>query len=141
MLLSPRMPRSSPRRSWEQRKSTRGQHQEELGGSQLPTKMSEEEEEAGSDEEEEVARLKLKVKFLGEMLQDMRSITERLLDADIVMERDLKFKRGLDDVRLPYKELHRNLWKSARQLSIMDFFLHWSVHLRSISTLACMVFR
>jgi len=103
--------------------------------------MSEEEEEAGSDEEEEVARLKLKVKFLGEMLQDMRSITERLLDADIVMERDLKFKRGLDDVRLPYKELHRNLWKSARQLSIMDFFPPWSIHLRSIrsiSTLSCL---
>ena len=81
----------------------------------------EEEEEAGSDEEE-VSRTKLTVKFLGEILQDMQSMTERLFDADPVMERYLKFKRGLDDVILPYKELHRNLRQSARQLSIMDFF-------------------
>ena len=43
----------------------------------------------------------LTVKFLNDMLQDMRSITERLLDADSVMEHDLKIKRGLDDVMLP----------------------------------------
>uniref|UniRef100_UPI00358ECDEB NACHT, LRR and PYD domains-containing protein 3-like isoform X2 n=1 Tax=Myxine glutinosa TaxID=7769 RepID=UPI00358ECDEB len=45
-----------------------------------------------------------------------------LEDADPVMERHLKFKRGLDDLLLPYKELHRNLRQSARQLSITHFF-------------------
>ena len=52
----------------------------------------------------------------------MRSITKRLLDADSVMERYFKFKRRLDDVMLPYKELHRYLRQSARQLMITDGF-------------------
>ena len=46
------------------------------------------------------------VKFLCEMLHNMPSMTERLQDADPVMARDLRLKRGLDDVMLPYKELH-----------------------------------
>jgi len=62
------------------------------------------------------------VKFLGEILQDIRSVTERLLDTDLVMARYLKVKRRLDDVMLPYKKLHKNLWQSAWQLSITKFF-------------------
>ena len=96
--------------------------EEELGAI---TKVSEEEEKekkVSIDEEEEVLRSKLMVKFLGEILQDMRSVTERLLDGDPVMERYLKFTKGFDDVMFPYKELHRNQWQSVRQLSIMEFF-------------------
>ena len=76
-------------------------HAKELTEEELEaiTKVSEEEEE------EEVSRSKFTVKFLGEMLQDMRSITEKLLDANPVMVRYLKFKRGLDDTMFPYKEL------------------------------------
>ena len=40
------------------------------------------------------------------MLQDMQSMTKRLKDTHPVMEHYLKFKRVLDDVILPYKELH-----------------------------------
>ena len=43
-------------------------------------KVFKEDEEAGSDEEEEVSRSNLMVKFLGGLLQDMRSITKRLVD-------------------------------------------------------------
>ena len=53
-----------------------------------------------------MSRSNVTVKFLGEMLHDMQSMTERLKDSDQVMECYLKFKRGLDDVMLPYKELH-----------------------------------
>ena len=63
MLLSPHMPRSSLRRSWEE----------------FPRFPSKEEEYAGNDEEEKVLRSKLTVRFLGEILQEMRSVTERLL--------------------------------------------------------------
>ena len=83
-------------------------HAEELTKEELETiiEVYEKEEEAGSDDdEEEVSRSNVTVKLLGEMLQNMRSIIERLSDADPVMERYLKFKRGLDDVMLPSKEL------------------------------------
>ena len=102
-------------------------HAEQLTEEQLIaiTKVFEEEEEeeeaAGSDEEE-VSRFKLMVKFLGEILQNIRSVTERLLDTNLVMEHYLKVKRELDDVKFPYKELHRNLQQPARQLSITEFF-------------------
>ena len=76
-----------------------------------------EEEDEGSEQEEEVDRPNLDVKFLTEVLQDMRVVTDRLEDADLVMKRYLQFKRGLDDVLLLYKELHRNLQHSAKQLS------------------------
>ena len=56
-----------------------------------------------SHEKEEVLKSKLTVKFLGEMLQYMRSITERLLYANVVMGCYLKFK---GDWMLPFKELH-----------------------------------
>ena len=69
-----------------------------------------------------MSRSKLTVKFLGEILQDVRSVTERPLDVDPVMEHYIKFTRGLDDLMLPYKELHRNLRQSARQLSITELF-------------------
>ena len=71
--------------------------EEELGAI---TKVSEE-DDVGSDEEEEVLRYKLAIKFLGEILQNMRSVTEKLLDADLVMERYFKFMKRLDDVMLP----------------------------------------
>ena len=93
--------------------------EEELGAI---TKVSEEEGEGGSDEEEDGSRSKPMVKFLSEIFQDMKSITERPLDANPVIEQYLTLKRGLDDVMLPYKELHRNLRQFSRQLSITDFF-------------------
>ena len=49
----------------------------------------------------------------------VRSVSERLLESDPVMEHYLKVKRGLDDMMLPYKDLHQNLQQSVRQLSIM----------------------
>ena len=67
-------------------------------------------------------RSNLTVKFLGEMVHNMWSMTKRLQGANLVMEHYLKFKRGLDGMILPYKELHQNLRQSARQLLIMDFF-------------------
>uniref|UniRef100_UPI00358F4578 tigger transposable element-derived protein 1-like n=1 Tax=Myxine glutinosa TaxID=7769 RepID=UPI00358F4578 len=79
------------------------------------------EEETGSDEEE-VPRSNLTVQFLGELLHGMRALVAKLEDADPVMEMYLKAKRGLDDLFLPYKELHQNLRQFSWQLSITRFF-------------------
>ena len=68
------------------------------------------------EEEEVVVRPILTVYFLGEVLQDTRAEADRVQDVDSVMEQNLQFKRGLDDILLPYKELHRNLQHSAKQL-------------------------
>ena len=54
-----------------------------------------------AEELREVSKSNLTVKFLGELLQNMQSITERLLDANPVMEHHLKFKRKLNAVMLP----------------------------------------
>ena len=98
-------------------------HAEELTKEELEAiiEVSEEEEAGNDDDEEEVSRSNVTVKLLGEMLQNMRSIIERLSDADPVMERYFKFKRGLDDVMLPCKKLRQNLRQSARQLTITNF--------------------
>uniref|UniRef100_UPI00358E5DC8 mitogen-activated protein kinase kinase kinase kinase 4-like n=1 Tax=Myxine glutinosa TaxID=7769 RepID=UPI00358E5DC8 len=77
--------------------------------------------EAGSNEGE-VPRSNLTVQFLGELLKDMQAIVDKLEDADPVVERYLKFKRSLDDLLLPYKELHRNIGQCNSQLPITHFF-------------------
>uniref|UniRef100_UPI00358FFD83 UNC93-like protein MFSD11 n=1 Tax=Myxine glutinosa TaxID=7769 RepID=UPI00358FFD83 len=50
-----------------------------------------------------------------------RTLVDRVQDTDPVVERYLKFKRGLDDALLPYKELHRNVGQSVRN-SVRLFF-------------------
>ena len=54
--------------------------------------ITKEEEMVGRNEKEEASRANLTVNLLGEMLQDMRAIADRLQDANLVMELYLKFK-------------------------------------------------
>ena len=65
-----------------------------------------------------MVRSNLAIKFLTEVLQDMMAVTDRLQYSD------LRFKRGLVDVFLPYNELHRNQQHSAKQLLITHVFFH-----------------
>ena len=79
-------------------------------------------EEQGSEKEEKMIRPNLTIKFLVEMLQDKGAVAYRFQDADPVKEQYLRFKRRLEDVLLPYKELHTNLQQFTKQLSITLFF-------------------
>ena len=63
---------------------------EELTKDELEAIKASEEEE-GSEEEEEMTRPNLTVKFLPELLQDMRAVADGLQDADPVMQRYLRF--------------------------------------------------
>ena len=109
-------------------------HAEELTEEELEaiTKASKE-EEAGNGEEE-VPTSKLTVKFLGKVLQGIRSIAERVQDANPVMECYLRFKMALDDALLPYRELHKSLQQSVNNTILLAF----SLLLDTTSTLTCL---
>ena len=95
---------------------------EELTEEELEAITKASEEAEASNCEEDVPTSNLMVKFLSEVVQGIRSIAERVQDADPLMECYRRFTRALDDVLLQYIELHKSRQQSARQLSTTQFF-------------------
>ena len=75
-----------------------------------------------------MARSNLTVKFLGEMLQDMQLMTERLHYTNPVMERYLKFRRGVELCDAPIQGM------TSKSAEICQAALDHSIFCHSPST-------
>ena len=74
------------------------------------------------DEEEEQEQRSLTLKSLRDFFHHTELLGQQAMEMDPVMDRAIKFKRGLEALLLPYKEAYRHLQVTAKQSKITTFF-------------------
>ncbi|XP_032806279.2 uncharacterized protein LOC116940493 [Petromyzon marinus] len=86
----------------------------------------------GEEGEEENAsgKSRLTLKTLAEIMQLGSELTDKVFEADPLVERSVRFKREMDAVLNPYREVYRDLWRKAKQIPITSY-------LRSHSSAVC----
>lgn len=74
------------------------------------------------DDDEMVVKLQLNMKKLSKILQMAKTLSDEVFGTNCFWERSIKFRRELDGVMTPYKELYKDLQKNAKQATITSFF-------------------
>lgn len=89
--------------------------------------LQEEEARDGHDDEEEEGediqtRPVFTIRQVRNLLRETEKLTSLFIDQDPLLERSMKFKRGVDELLLPYKETLRMMEASACQKPITSYF-------------------
>jgi hypothetical protein len=93
---------------------------DELNVDDLMDMTPEQKEEV--EEQGEVLQVKdLSMKRLASLFLQLDNIAQQFLDENPSFERSLQFKRGLDNILTPYKEMYAQKQKLARQTSMMQY--------------------
>ncbi|XP_050063106.1 tigger transposable element-derived protein 1-like [Aphis gossypii] len=74
------------------------------------------------EEEEEPVKLDFSSKSINEIFSLANQLTERVLETDPLTERALKFKRGIQELLVPYEEIRKDVENKRKQTSITNFF-------------------
>jgi hypothetical protein len=61
------------------------------------------------------------MKRLASLFSQLDNIAQQFSDEDTSFERSLQFKRGLDNILTPYKEMYAQKQKLVRQTSMMQY--------------------
>ncbi|KAL4084407.1 hypothetical protein QTP88_028230 [Uroleucon formosanum] len=80
--------------------------------------------QSNQDDEEEPVKLDFSSKSINEVFSLANQLTERVLETDPLTERALKFKRGIQELLVPYKEVRKDVENKRKQTSITNFFHH-----------------
>jgi hypothetical protein len=70
------------------------------------TRLSKNQNDPG-DEVLGIVRPEFNIKYLNEIFTLSKQLTEKVLELDPNMKRSIKFKRELDHLLVPYKEIHK----------------------------------
>jgi hypothetical protein len=89
---------------------------------ELVTRSSENQNDP-EDEVPDVVRSEFNNKPLNEMFTLSRQLSDKVFELDPNMERSIKFKRELDHLLAPYKEIHKELEKKKKQTSNKNCFV------------------
>ena len=89
--------------------------------------LQEEEARDGHDDEEEEGedtqtRPVFTIRQVRNLLRETEKLTSLFIDQDPLLERSMKFKRGVNELLLPYKETLRSMEASACQKPITSYF-------------------
>uniref|UniRef100_UPI00358E3E0E tigger transposable element-derived protein 1-like n=1 Tax=Myxine glutinosa TaxID=7769 RepID=UPI00358E3E0E len=76
---------------------------------------------SSESEEEVVVKPHLKLKSLSEILQLAKALSDRVFEVEPFMERSIKFKRELESMIIPYREVYKDLQKKAKLSQIPSF--------------------
>jgi hypothetical protein len=96
-------------------------HAEELTEEELEEFLKTTDDEA-DEEEPAVVKPKLTMKDLDDLFKSADHLINTAVDRDPFMVRSLKFKRQIESVMAPYKEIRQDLVYKAKQTSITSFF-------------------
>ncbi|XP_078455668.1 uncharacterized protein LOC144721694 [Lampetra planeri] len=82
------------------------------------------ESDDGEEEEEDYAsgKSRLNLKTLAEIMQLASELKDKVFEADPLVERSVRFKREMDAVLDPYREVYKDLWRKAKRMPIASYF-------------------
>lgn len=82
--------------------------------------------EQSEDEDEDADDPEIKPGFssksIDEIFRMATQLADNVLETDPIMDRALRFKRGLQELMLPYKEVKKDLEKKKKQTTITNYF-------------------
>ena len=96
-------------------------HKEELNEDELE-EIIRSSEDGDDDEEDKEEQREMTSSSLSKGILLANNLAEFFLDIDPIMERSIKFKRGLEDLLSPYKQLQKEFQNKMKQTSLLCYF-------------------
>lgn len=104
-------------------------HNEEPTNEELQQMLGEH-NEGDSDDDEDITdgnhQVTLTTKRAQELIRDADKLCGKVANVDPFLEHSLNFKRGIQDLLIPYKVLLKHLTLNAKQQTVTPFFRHSS---------------